>query len=337
MTNSLLLISPKTYNYHQILFDACDQAGIDYFWFDERPFSSSLFKFFSRKFNKIFRKLSARHYLRRLQKLIRSGFSPSHILVIKGESIHPSIIVYMKSAFPEAKLILYFWDSINNLPGYKSLSCLFDSVASFDSADCRLNGWSYYPLFCGNPSKLKNSCIPRKERYLYDWSFVGVVHSDRLLILDKLIRNSPADSRFYAYVYFPSLLHSLYCLIASPLQFISLRQHFYSQPLGPGQLSTVYGQSRCVLDIHHPAQTGLTMRTIESVVSGVKLATTNASVSNDLFYDSTRICIVNRRNPVIPSEFLGVTFNPLPESVSNSFRPSSWLHGLLTLQSHKVN
>jgi hypothetical protein len=334
---SLLLISPKTYNYHQILLEACDLAGINCTWLDERPFSSSLFKFFSRKFNKLSRRLSVRHYLTRLQKLKSSGFTPSHILVIKGESIHPSIVAYMKSAFPEAKLVLYFWDSTGNLPGWKNLSSLFDCVASFDSADCNLNGWSYYPLFCGNPAKPRNSYTPCKEKYLYDWSFVGAVHSDRLLILDKLIQNSSADNSFYAYVYFPSPLHSLYCLIVSPLQFVRLKQYFYSRPLGSGQLSAVYGQSRCVLDIHHPGQTGLTMRTIESVISGVKLATTNASVSKDLFYDNTRICIVNRRNPVILSEFLSVTFKPLPESVSNSFRPSSWLHGLLALQSHKVN
>lgn len=329
MIKSLLLISPKTYNYHQVLFEACDQAGINYVWFDERPLSSSLFKFFSRKLNKLSRRLSVRHYLSRLQKLRSSGFFPSHILVIKGESIHVSVVAYMRSAFPEAKFILYFWDSTNNLPGYKKLSSLFDFVASFDSADCKLNGWSYYPLFCGNPAMPRNSCTPSKEKYLYDWSFVGAVHSDRLLILDKLIQNLPANNSFYAYVYFPSLLHSLYCLILSPLQFIRLRQYFYSHPLSPCQLSAVYGQSRCVLDIHHPAQTGLTMRTIESVVSGVKLATTNDSVTEDLFYDNTRICIVDRRNPAILPEFLGVNFKPLPASVSNSFRPVSWLHGLL--------
>jgi len=332
-----LLISPKTYNYHQVLFKACDQAGINYVWFDERPHSSALCKIFSRKLNKLSRWLSIEHYLSRLQTLRSSGFLPSHILVIKGESIHPSVVAYMRSAFPEAKFILYFWDSTNNLPGYKKLSSLFDLVASFDSADCKLNGWSYYPLFCGNSVKPRNSCTPSEEKYLYDWSFVGVIHSDRLLILDKLIQNLPANNSFYAYVYFPSLLHSLYCLIFSPLQFVRLRPYFYSHPLRPCQLSAVYGQSRCVLDIHHPGQTGLTMRTIESVVSGVKLATTNACILKDLFYDNTRICIINRRNPTISLEFLGVNFKPLPESVSNSFRPVSWLQGLLNHKSQKIN
>ncbi len=149
---SLLLISPNTYNYHKILFDACNHSAINLVWLDERPYSSAFFKLLSRKLNKLVRKLSVQHYLSRLKEIKLSGFLPTHILVIKGESVDPSIIDYMRIAFPGAKLILYFWDSTKNLPGYAKLASRFDIVASFDSLDCKSNGWRYHPLFCGNPA-----------------------------------------------------------------------------------------------------------------------------------------------------------------------------------------
>ena len=330
--HSLLLISPKTYNYHQILSDACVHSGIDYVWLDERPSSSAFFKVISRKLNKFTRKLSVRHYISRLQSIKSSGFVPSHILVIKGESIHRSVVDYMRNFFPGAKLVLYFWDSTKNLPGYLELVKLFDVVASFDSLDCKLNGWRYHPLFCGNPADAETSLISSGSNPMYGWSFVGVVHSDRLPVLDKLIRASRAINSFFVYIYFPSFFHFFYFFIASPLPFLRLRRYFRSSPLSPTRLRSVYGQSRCVLDIHHPGQSGLSMRTIESVVSGVKLATTNLSISRDIFYDETRVFIVDRGNPSISSDFLAVGANPLANSVSCFFQPSSWLCSLLSIK-----
>jgi hypothetical protein len=332
LIRSLLLVSPKTYNYHQILSEACVHSAIDFIWLDERPSSFALFKLISRKLNKLARKLSVRHYLSHLQRIKSSGFVPSHILVIKGESIDPSIAAYMRRIFPAAKLVLYFWDSTSNLPGYHELVKLFDVVASFDSLDCRLKGWHYHPLFCGNPAEVDTTLIASGIKSRYDWSFVGVVHSDRLLVLDKLIQASRSTSSFFVYVYFPSLLHFFYFFLVSPLPFLRLRKYFRSSPLLSSRLRSVYGQSRCILDIHHPGQSGLTMRTIESVVSGIKLATTNPSVSRDIFYDSTRVFIVDRSSPSVSSDFLAVEANPLPESVSGFFRPSSWLCSLLSIK-----
>ena len=328
--HSLLLVSPQTYNYHQILFAACERASIDFVWLDERPFSSTFFKVISRKLNKAARKLSSGHYLARLQAIKASGFNPSHILVIKGESIDPCVVAFMRSIFPGAKFVLYFWDSASNLPGHSQLTRLFDVVASFDSYDCQLNGWQYYPLFCGNPADFHRPVISSVGME-YDWSFVGVVHSDRLVVLDKLVKSSFSLNGFFLYIYFPSLLHFLYYLIVSPLPFLRLRRYFRSSPLPPKRLRSIYGQSACILDIHHPDQSGLTMRSIESVLSGVKLATTNSCISRDVFYDASRIFVLDRRRPSISPDFLDLVPSPIPEPVGNLFRPTSWLLSLLSI------
>lgn len=329
---SLLLISPKTYNYHQILCQACKASSIDFVWLDERPSSSTLFKIISRKFNKAARKLSIRHYLSRIQAITSSGFNPSHILVIKGESMHPFVVDCMRRTFPSAKFVLYYWDSSRNLPGHLEFSKLFDVVASFDSLDCQLNNWCYYPLFCGNPAESCKPLATPAVKAAYDWSFVGVAHSDRLIILDKLVRESRSVNSFFLYIYFPSLFHLLYFLIVSPLSFLRLCVYFRVSPLPPDRLRSVYGQSACILDIHHPAQSGLTMRSIESVLSGVKLVTTNSSVTRDVFYDETRVFVLDRRRPSISPDFFDLAPNPIPESVACRFRPSSWLLSLLSIK-----
>ena len=49
-----------------------------------------------------------------------------------------------------------------------------------------------------------------------------------------------------------------------------------------------------VLDIEHPKQVGLTMRTFEVLASGRKLITTNRSIINHEFYDPLRMCYRQR-------------------------------------------
>jgi hypothetical protein len=54
-----------------------------------------------------------------------------------------------------------------------------------------------------------------------------------------------------------------------------------------------------VLDIQHPRQTGLTMRTLEALGAGKKLVTTNVQVKEYDFYDERQVRVVDRMNPSV--------------------------------------
>ena len=330
---SLLLISPQTYNYHEIIIGACQELGVNCTWLDERPFSNSFFKLFARLSNRLARRLSAVIYLNRLKSLHSRGLSPTHVLIIKGEALHSSVIEYMRCAFPRARFILYFWDSVAKLPGHKSIIPYFDIVASFDYRDCTSYGWVYCPLFSGNAGAdhLVRSSTSFERLPLYDWSFVGVVHSDRIQVLDKLLRHTAGSLSHYLYLYFPSYMHLCLYFLRCPAAFCRIFSYIHLAPLPPVEMSRIYWDSRCVLDIHHPCQAGLTMRTIESIVSGVKLASTNKWISREPIYDPSRVLILDRSSPNISPSFLAATSLHIPDSVAEYYHPRQWMHRLLHL------
>lgn len=327
----LLLISPQTYNYHKVLQSACRASDIDFSWLDERPFANPFFKFFSRKFNRLARNLSRRYYFRKISDLRDSGFSPSHVLLIKGEAIHQSVILYMRTLFPNARFILYFWDSITNLPGSTSISHLFDVTITFDYKDSVEQGWKYFPLFAGNYSLHSRACLdaPATPIPRYDWSFVGAIHSDRILVLDKLCRSSSSQRNCYIFLYAQSFFQLILHFIYHPFAFLRLKKYIHMNTLDPELLSDIYAESLCVLDIHHPCQTGVTMRTVEALLSGKKVATTNVFALNLSISDSSRISVIDRAKPTLYSEFMFSPVSPINHFLSSQYYPDNWLLRLL--------
>jgi hypothetical protein len=238
----------------------------------------------------------------------------------------------MRSVFPDARLILYFWDSVNNLPGSSSISPLFDAILTFDYRDSIERGWAYFPLFAGNHILPTTPCTGFLVNPLpiYDWSFVGAIHSDRILVLDKLCRSSLSKRRFYIFLYAPTIIHVFFYLIQHPLAFMRMKNFIHLYTLDSQLLCKIYSDSYCVLDIHHPCQTGVTMRTLEALLSGKKVATTNANAINLSIFDSSRICVIDRANPAIPIDFISSSVTPISPSLSCGYYPVDWLLRLLS-------
>ena len=62
--------------------------------------------------------------------------------------------------------------------------------------------------------------------------------------------------------------------------------------------------STAILDINHPSQSGLTMRTIESLGLSRKVLTTNRDILTYSMIDSTQVSILDRQQPVVNVEFI---------------------------------
>ncbi len=66
----------------------------------------------------------------------------------------------------------------------------------------------------------------------------------------------------------------------------------------------IISQSKVVVDIEHPGQVGLTMRTLEMLGCQKKLITTNKSVREYDFYNEDNILVVERNNIKLNKSFL---------------------------------
>lgn len=224
---------------------------------------------------------------------------------------------------PEAKLIIYHWDSIANNGNALRILPVFDRAFSFDKPDCEKLGIRFLPLFYLNDyEKLAN----KNNKYEYDLLFVGTVHCDRYALLQQVLKQvERSGKRCFFYMFFQSrILYYKMKLQNKNLRGTSIRD-FRFTPLDKNSLLELYRKSQAIIDIQHPKQTGLTMRCIETMGSKRKLITTNPHIKEYDFCNKNNILVIDREKPVIPSEFLKLPYREIPSEIYRQYRIDHWL------------
>lgn len=199
------------------------------------------------------------------------GVQFDYIFVIKGSRLENNHMEFIEKQFPSAKKILYLWDSWSRIENRPVLQSHFDNIYSFDSEDCKKYGFKLRPLFYS----IINSGTPKKY---YDVSFIGTNHSDRL----EKLRTFKKLCEKYKLNYFLRLKTTHYPIICSlfnvggyrrdDLDILTNRMMAYTETMD------VVRKSKVVIDLAHPLQTGLTIRTLEALAMGCKLLTSNQHI-----------------------------------------------------------
>ena len=94
-------------------------------------------------------------------------------------------------------------------------------------------------------------------------------------------------------------------------------------------ISHIVDRSKVILDIEHPKQVGLTMRTIEMIGMNKKIITTNKDIVNYDFYDPENILVISRQNPMIPSSFFENDYKPVKKEVYDKYDIENWINDVL--------
>ncbi len=295
-------------------------------WWDDRASSATWYKLALRLLPSITLRCSEGWFLNRLRQL--DSTPVSHILVIKGEGLSQRIAVKLRATFPSASMGLYLWDGLENVKGVSKILEAFDSVATFDPLDAKTFGWTYRPLFGRNLSEMHETAALAS----FDWCFIGTIHSDRHRVIHKLRQRCGPMSRNFVFGYFQSPIMLFMRRLLDWTLWVAPKGTLSTQSMSPADVSRVVGISRAVLDVEHPLQRGYTMRTIETMLAGKKLITTNTYILDSNLYDPSRICVINRSNPEIPPDFLDNFYLPVPESLRNYYLCEGWVSELLSIQ-----
>ncbi len=296
----ILFIGPVTYNYHIEIYNALIKIGAKVDFFGENTLSlvyrilrktnTSFFSYYINLFrHKIERKVENTHY--------------DYIFVIRGDFLSLNFLKKIKRKQSAAKFFMYQWDSIKNF-NYLHLIDAFDKVFSFDSEDCKQYGFEYLPLFYDsdykNLKKLKGDSI-------IDLLFIGSLHSDRLEILEKLdiqAKHYNLKTKFFLYMPFFTFLKN----ILFNKKFKYKKDYMIFKPLQKQIVLDLFLKSNIIIDINNIDQSGLTIRTIETLGAEKKLMTTNKSILKDSFYNPNNINILDRKNPKINLNFLNQSY-----------------------------
>ena len=293
---TILLFAPSFFGYDKAIKCSLEEEGALVHLYDERPNPSTIEKIIIRKIPRILHSKIERYYYS-INDAEKEG-EIDYIFFVNSEAVNKESLLMLKKTHPNAKMILYMWDSAKN-KHIKNYFGLFDKILSFDKGDCEKYGLIFRPLFYLQGFEKVNNGISQDD-YEYDLSFVGTAHSDRARILLKILEEcKEKELKLFLYIYIPGkIMYFLRMLTDSSLRKID-KGLIHIVPIPKEEYIEISRKTRCVVDIEHPKQTGLTMRTIEMLGACKKLMTTNVEVkgydfykpSNQIWFDRDAICI----------------------------------------------
>ena len=318
----ILLVAPRFFGYDKDIGGEISRRGAQVDLLPDRPFDTPLMTALTR--------LSPARVLPaadRLYERLLAGFGARHydtILVVNGQTLSPVTLRLLRSRFPTARRVLYMWDSVDNRRGVIDNLRFYDDTFSFDPASARQYGMRLRPLFFSSGFER-----PPAGGFEHHISFVGTAHTDRFAVIDRLRQTLPAGLNAYWYLYLqaPWVYHA-YRLSKAAMR-RSKRDDFRFAPLDKATLQSVFSRSLSVLDIEHPRQRGLTMRTFETMGSHKKLITTNAQVRDYDFYRPENICVIDRAAPRVPAGFFESPFVPVGEALYRRYSLAGWVDEVL--------
>jgi hypothetical protein len=320
----LLILSPLFFGYHKAMLEAASRIGIAADWIDVRASKKVAYKVALKVAPGLTRQTTQRTLEAALAQVDWSR-PPTDILIIKGDGLTAATLKKLRGRAPAARVTLYMWDGVDNVPGVMKIAAGVDRRVTFDPIDAEALGWEFLPLFFRQAPRGPD---PETDM-LWDWSFVGSIHSDRHRILSKLAA-AHTEARWRVHAFVPNALVRAAYAIRDPGLLLPGPVPVTHSVLTATEVEEISARSRAIVDIQHPRQTGLTMRTIETLLAGSKLITTNQTLKMYDLYHPSRIAVLDRDYPRLDPEFLQMPFDPIPAEIVQSYHIDTWLARLLS-------
>ena len=317
----IAIIMPFFFDYEKIIEKELIQNGYQVYLINDNWHDLSIV---NHLYHTYFRdksiKMKNEYYLGEIEKL---PDVLDYILIISGRSLSLEIMNVLRNKYKKTKMIMYQWDCVSQVEQAEFISNYCDDNITFDPIDAGKYGWKYRPLFFDNSKK-------KDESKIYDLAYVCSLHSERYELYKILKENSEEKGL--------KLFDYIYCGVGRYLN----QRYFQKNPLFDldskvlrfNKLShddtvDVYNKSKCLVDYKFPAQTGLTMRTIESVGFKTKLITNNKEVLKQDFYNPNNIFVYDLDDFSLPEEFIDKPYEELDSSVYDKYSIKGWLSDVL--------
>ncbi|UVL28178.1 hypothetical protein [Pseudomonas donghuensis] len=316
----VLLIAPQFFGYEQEIRSEIERRGAQVDFLLDRPFTSAFLKAVTRWRRQWVMSAAERYY----QENTNREADYDYVFVVNGQTLSSRVLEQWRSSFKRAKFFLYMWDSFGNRKDVVSNLRYFDHAFTFDRDDAHSHGIHFRPLFFSKGFEKSDDAPVR-----WDISFIGTAHTDRYAIASKVAKNLGPGVRAYWYLFLQAKwVYWLYRTINPGFRPAKLTD-FKFAPLTKADVQQVFFASAAVLDIEHPRQTGLTMRTLETLGARKKLITTNTSVQSYDFFSDSNICVIDRDNPIVPTDFLQTPYIDVDPAIYQRYRLEGWLDEIL--------
>lgn len=320
----LLLIMPKFFNYPRLITEELNRMGYEVDFFDDRPSTNTWVKAAIR----INKKLIQTYIKKYFDEVMKTVSSKKYdvVFLISGQSLSFSedMIAYIKESQPQAKFVLYQWDSQTNFPYIKRVQHFFDKCYSFDRKDTEETPTlKFLPLFYSRVYEELGA--KNKKDFKNDFCFIGTAHPKKYKFIKMMSEQLKAVyPKQFIYFFFPSPIVYFYRKVMNKELRGAKYSEFHYEPLTGQKMNDVYEASRCVLDSAQAGQLGLTIRVLEALGAKKKLITTNEDIVNYDFYRPENIYVYEGHID-LDNVFFKEEYKEVDKEIYEKYSLRSWL------------
>lgn len=282
---NIAIIGPSFFGYLETLQEGFRARGIETRFYDERWSNSVATKLALRFLPMgVKRALARRHHEGIVREILERD--TTHVLVISSE-LFP--VAFLETLRAKGMVVVsYSFDSFANKPHMSAVSAIADAAASFDPDDCAAAEMTYIPLYSNVPLAEQETPFAARD---IDVLYFGTLHSNRPVWISRakaLCEKNGWNGRFL--LYFHNRL-IWYVRFAFKPSVWSLGRLLTTTSFSSAYLTETTRNAKVVIDVHHPGQTGLTMRVFEALSCGSVVVSTNPKVETLLPEDlaATRV------------------------------------------------
>ncbi len=217
--------------------------------------------------------------------------------IILGENGYlPIISKYIKNKNPSCKVIMYYWNILND--EYKKFleDKNIDEFWTFDKNDSQRYNLKYNPQFYSKDIILNNNEIEQGVTFLGR----AKERKNELIKLEKTLNTLGITTNFY--------------IIEKEKDLIGYDKYLES-----------ISESKCILDYNQEGQVGLTLRPMEALFLKKKLITNNKDIVNYNFYKPNNIFILGIDDMSKIRAFIDSPYEEVDEEIVNYYDFESWL------------
>jgi hypothetical protein len=319
---NIIFFSVQTFNLEREIKNKLEELGAKVRYYDERPSNNNFTKGIIRLKRSLYQTKIDNYYKAILADTKNDKFD--FLFVNRGEVVPTFFLIEFRKLHVECEFIFYTWDSFTNHTHPTTILEYFDRRLTFDPEDATKFNINFRPLFYLDAfESLHTGEIEN------DILFLGTAHSDRYRISSE-IKNWALGHQLTMFCYY--YMHGRFVYLYKRLFDQTFKQFDYSKlsftSLKLADILALYKKSNVVLDINHPHQKGLTMRTFEAIGAKKKIITTNKEIVKFPFYNANNIEIIERDNICLNDTFFKNDYQPIESNLYRKLSLEGWLYNI---------
>jgi hypothetical protein len=276
----VLFFGIQYHNYTNAIINEMQRLGGEVTFVDLQP-RSLLFKGIRTLAGPIYEAYVQRQLLLAVQNAQAAAFDK--VVFLQAHQMPLAVLAALRETQPKAEFTLYNWDALTT-HDYRQQAGLFHRVLTFDRLDAQEHRFDYLPLFCVRSwQNLEHRRADPKSVYMVG----NLVRLERYRAIEKFRGFCIANG-----------LSFREHLKISPVVFTqAVRQGVWPKNVSLAAISEhrfveMLENSLAAFDFANHAQSGQTMRMMESLCTGKKIITNNKWVKLEAFYSPDRIHII---------------------------------------------